>query len=73
LPQFTPRGESSFFVLLLLGLTFCAMTFGWLSAYAFAVARAGDFLRRPGVRRTIDGLFGTILVAFGVRLATEHR
>lgn len=73
LPQFTPNGEASFFALLLLGLAFCAMTLGWLTAYAAAVAKAGDFLRRPKVRRALDGLFGTVLVAFGVRLATEHR
>jgi threonine/homoserine/homoserine lactone efflux protein len=73
LPQFTPKGETSFPTLLALGLIFCALTFAWLSAYAAAVARAGDLLRRPTIRRIIDGLFGTVLVAFGVRLATEHR
>jgi threonine/homoserine/homoserine lactone efflux protein len=73
LPQFTPDGQTSFFALLLLGLVFCALTLAWLTAYACAVARAGDFLRRPTIRRTLDGLFGTVLVAFGVRLATEHR
>ena len=73
LPQFTLRGEASFLPLLLLGLVFCTMTFAWLTGYAVVVARAGDFLRRPGIRRTIDGLFGTVLIAFGVRVATEHR
>ena len=73
LPQFTPNGDASFLVLLVLGLTFCAMTLGWLMGYAVVVAKAGDFLRRPKIRRALDGLFGTVLVAFGVRLATEHR
>ena len=50
LPQF----GDSFVVLLALGLLFCSLTLAWLSAYAFAVARAGDVLRRPRVRRTID-------------------
>jgi threonine/homoserine/homoserine lactone efflux protein len=45
------------------------MTFVWLTAYAVAVARAGDVLRRPPVRRTIDAVTGTALVALGVRLA----
>jgi len=69
LPQFS----DSFPVLLGLGLLFCALTLTWLSAYAFAVARAGDVLRRPRVRRTIDAVTGTALVALGLRLATVDR
>jgi len=37
------------------------------------VARAGDVLRRPAVRRAIDATVGVVLVAFGLRLATERR
>ena len=51
LPQF---GGESFGALLALGLVFCAMTFVWLSAYAAAVAKAGDVLRRPAIRRVLD-------------------
>ena len=69
LPQF----GDSFPVLLGLGLLFCALTLTWLSAYAFAVARAGDVLRRPRVRRAIDAVTGTALVALGLRLATVDR
>jgi threonine/homoserine/homoserine lactone efflux protein len=69
LPQF----GDSFPVLLALGLLFCALTLTWLSAYALAVARAGDVLRRPRVRRTLDAVTGTALVALGVRLATVER
>jgi threonine/homoserine/homoserine lactone efflux protein len=70
LPQF---GAESFGGLLALGLVFCTMTFVWLSAYAFAVARVGDVLRRPSVRRAFDALLGAVLVALGIRLATERR
>jgi threonine/homoserine/homoserine lactone efflux protein len=45
----------------------------WLSAYAFVVARIGDVLRRPAVRRVFDAVLGTVLVALGLRLATERR
>ena len=69
LPQF---GET-FPALLGLGLLFCAMTLGWLCAYAGVVARAGDVLRRPRVRRTLDALTGGVLVALGARLATATR
>jgi threonine/homoserine/homoserine lactone efflux protein len=71
LPQFAT--EPSFAALLILGLVFCSLTFAWLTAYAFAVAKAGDFLRRSRVRRALDGLTGTVLVALGLRLAAEQR
>jgi threonine/homoserine/homoserine lactone efflux protein len=69
LPQF----GSSFGVLLALGLVFAAMTLTWLSAYAFAVAKAGERLLRPRVRRALDAVTGAVLVALGVRLAAERR
>jgi threonine/homoserine/homoserine lactone efflux protein len=73
LPQFAPGGDTSFAGLLALGLVFCSLTLVWLSAYAVAVARAGDVLRRPAIRRSLDAVTGTVLVAFGLRLATERR
>ena len=68
LPQF----GSSFWSMLALGLLFCSLGLVWLSAYALAVARAGDLLRRPRIRRSLDALTGTLLVAFGIRLAAER-
>jgi threonine/homoserine/homoserine lactone efflux protein len=68
LPQF----GGSFTALLALGLVFSLLTLTWLSAYGVAVARAGDFLRRSRVRRTLDAVVGTALVALGLRLAAER-
>ena len=68
LPQF---GGTSFPALLALGLVFCTMTLLWLSAYGAVVAKAGDVLRRPRIRRALDALTGAVLVGMGVRLATE--
>jgi threonine/homoserine/homoserine lactone efflux protein len=70
LPQF---GGGSFPALLGLGLVFCALTFTWLTGYAVAVARAGDFLRRSRVRTWLDRATGAVLIALGLRLATETR
>ena len=63
LPQFAPAGETSYIVLFVLGSMFCSM----------AIARAGDFLRRPRVERAIESVTGALLIALGSRLATEHR
>ena len=70
LPQFATG--PSFAALLLLGVVFCLMTLAWLTAYAFAVAKAGDFLRRTRVRRALDAFTGAVLVALGLRLAAER-
>jgi threonine/homoserine/homoserine lactone efflux protein len=69
LPQFA---SPSFGSLLALGLVFCALTFVWLSAYAFVVARVGDVLRRSRVRRSLDAITGAVLVALGFRVAGER-
>src|SRR5271169_512085 len=46
LPQFAPDGADALWVLMPLGLAFSGMTLAWLTGYALAVARVGDFLRR---------------------------
>jgi threonine/homoserine/homoserine lactone efflux protein len=66
LPQF----GTSFWGMLALGLAFCALTGLWLAAYATALARLQASAR---VRRAIEAVTGTVLVALGVRLATESR
>ena len=73
LPQFAGDGGASFAGLLALGLLFNLLTFVWLAGYALVVARAGGVLQRPAIRRAIDGVTGTVLVAFGVRLAVATR
>jgi threonine/homoserine/homoserine lactone efflux protein len=73
LPQFAPAGGASFPALLALGLVFCSLTLVWLTSYAVAVAKAGDVLRRPSIRRIFEALTGAVLVALGLRLATDRR
>lgn len=73
LPQFVPAGETSFIALMSLGLVFAALTFAWLTLYAAVIARAGRFLRQPRIRRTIEGITGTLLIGLGIRIAAEQR
>jgi threonine/homoserine/homoserine lactone efflux protein len=73
LPQFAAPGDGALLKLMLLGGVFCLMTLVWLTLYALAVARAGDFLQRRNVRRALEGLMGAALIALGLRIATEHR
>jgi threonine/homoserine/homoserine lactone efflux protein len=72
LPQFAAAGGGAGPVLML-GLVFCLMTLGWLALYSVVVDRARVVLRRPRVRRALDGLSGVALVGFGARLAVQQR
>lgn len=72
LPQFA-SSDATFASLLALGFLFCVMTLVWLSAYAVAVARAGDFLRRTSISRALDAMVGAVLVALGLRVAATAR
>lgn len=73
LPQFVSDDAPPFLPLFALGILFCLMTLTWLTGYAFAVARAGDVLRRSAVRRGIEAVTGAVLVAFGIRVAAGSR
>jgi threonine/homoserine/homoserine lactone efflux protein len=73
LPQFgTTDAGPSFWLMLTLGLLFCLLTWLWLVLYATAIHRLGEALKGSRVRRTIEAVTGTVLVALGLRLATEH-
>ena len=65
LPQF----GTALPALLAFGLLFSALTGLWLAGYAFAAARARGLLQRDRIRRTIDAVTGTVLVALGLRVA----
>ena len=41
--------------------------------YALVASAAGGWLRRPSFTRSITAITGTVLLAFGARLATEPR
>jgi threonine/homoserine/homoserine lactone efflux protein len=71
LPEFA-SGEGSFFVqVLVLGLAFELLTAVWLLLYGAAVAKAGETLRRPAVRRLLERLTGAILLGLGLRVALD--
>jgi threonine/homoserine/homoserine lactone efflux protein len=48
------------------------MTLTWLTAYAFAVAKARTHLLRSRVRRILDAVMGAVFVALGARVATQR-
>lgn len=73
LPQFIDHGHHVLLPFLLLGGLFVAMTLTWLSGYALVAAKAGGLLTRPRVKAGLDRITGFVLIALGLRLATESR
>jgi threonine/homoserine/homoserine lactone efflux protein len=69
LPQF----GHSFPSLLGFGLLFSLLTGVWLTAYGIGAARARRVLERDRVRRAVDAVTGTVLVALGLRVAATQR
>lgn len=68
LPQFIVSNQSHFFQFLLLGFTFTTLTAIWYLFYISLIRQLRTFLRKEKVNRTIEGITGTVLLVFGVRL-----
>jgi threonine/homoserine/homoserine lactone efflux protein len=69
LPQFVDASRPATPQILVLTATFIAMGAIWLGTYVVAVDRLSGVLNRPVVKRWLDRVIGTTLVALGIRLA----
>lgn len=72
LPTLSPPSLHGAWGLVTLVLIHAVLSFSWLTGYAYALTRARAVFERPRVRRTLDRVTGVVLVAFAVRLATDH-
>ncbi|MEU9128511.1 LysE family translocator [Kitasatospora sp. NPDC048540] len=71
LPQFIPAGAPHFTTGVLLTCVHILLGLVW-SAVLVGCARAlSGWLRRPSARRLLDRVTGTVIAAFGLRLALE--
>jgi len=73
LPQFIRPGDSVLARSLLLAAVHVVIGLGWLILYACFLGRLSPVLRRPRVRRALEGITGTLLIAIGGRLAWDRR
>ncbi|MEA2330334.1 MAG: hypothetical protein QOH58_472 [Thermoleophilaceae bacterium] len=73
LPQFIGPGDPALAISMLMAGVHIALGIAWLSVYAWLLARAVDAFRGSRLRRALDALTGTVLVALGLRLALERR
>ncbi|MBV2366526.1 LysE family translocator [Streptomonospora nanhaiensis] len=72
-PQFVPAGRPLLATTALLALLQVAVETVLYLGLAAVVGRAGAWFRRPAVRRRLDAVSGTVLVALGLRMAAEGR
>ena len=72
LPQFIAPGDPPAARALQLAVLFDLIGLAWLMTYSVMLGTAGAALNRPGPRRLIRWLTGTILVGLGARVALER-
>jgi threonine/homoserine/homoserine lactone efflux protein len=73
LPQFIPPHDNPLAVGLLLAGVHGLITVVWFAVLIVLASGLGRWLRRPATERAIDGVTGTALLGFGLKLALSER
>ena len=73
LPQFIRPGGPVLVRSLLLAGIHVVVGLAWLFLYTYFLGRLSTMLRRPRVRRALEGVTGVLLIGFGARLAWDRR
>jgi threonine/homoserine/homoserine lactone efflux protein len=73
LPQFIGPGDPALLLSIVLAGVHIGFGLVWLTAYAWLLDRAVTAFDSSRLRRALDALTGTVLVALGLRLAAERR
>ncbi len=73
LPQFVPQGANVPLTLTMLAVIWVVVDVAWYVGVIWLIGQAGAVLGRPAVRRRLEQVSGTVLVALGVRVALEAR
>ncbi len=71
LPQFIRPGDPVLLLSIAMAGVHIALGIVWLSAYAWLLARAVDAFKSSWLRRALDAVTGTVLVALGIRVAAD--
>ncbi|WP_181786861.1 LysE family translocator [Streptomyces phytophilus] len=72
LPQFVPSSAPQLATTLAFAALWAVYEVGWYAVYVWFVGRLKGVLSRAGVRKRLEQVSGTVLVALGIRLAVEH-
>lgn len=71
LPQFVNPGSHTFMPFLILGMTYIVLTIVWYLFYIYLLNQISAFMKKPKTQKVIEGITGTILIGFGIKLALE--
>jgi RhtB (resistance to homoserine/threonine) family protein len=71
LPQFVDAGSNTFIPFLLMGITYTVLTAVWFLLYVYLINQVSDFMKKPKAQNIIEGITGSILIGFGIKLALE--
>lgn len=71
LPQFVNPHNQSFLPFVWMGLTYVALTAIWFVIYILLLNAIRTFMMKPRTQFAIEGITGTALVGFGIKLAVE--
>jgi threonine/homoserine/homoserine lactone efflux protein len=71
LPQFVDSGSNTFIPFLIMGITYTVLTAIWSSLYVYLINQISAFMKKPKSQNIIEGITGTILIGFGLKLALE--
>jgi RhtB (resistance to homoserine/threonine) family protein len=71
LPQFVETDRNTFIPFLIMGITYAVLTAVWFIFYVFLLNKISSFMKKPKTQKIIEGITGTILIGFGIKLALE--
>lgn len=71
LPQFVNPESYTFMPFLILGITYIVLTVVWYLFYIYLLNQISAFMKKPKTQKVIEGITGTILIVFGIKLALE--
>ncbi|MDF0727141.1 LysE family translocator [Cytobacillus sp. S13-E01] len=71
LPQFVDVGSNTFLPFFLMGITYTFLTAIWFLLYVYLINQISAFMKKPQAQNMIEGITGTILIGFGIKLALE--
>ncbi len=71
LPQFVQSNEQTWLPFISLGLTYVVLTAIWFVLYILLLNAIRTFMMKPKTQLAVEGITGTVLVGFGIKLAME--
>jgi RhtB (resistance to homoserine/threonine) family protein len=71
LPQFVDPGSNTLVPFLIMGITYTLLTAVWFFLYVYLIHQISAFMKKPKTQTIIEGITGTILIGFGLKLAFE--